>query len=552
MIIPWLGYWLALSALIGIAAAAIDRTRRLAHRSSRWVWALAIVACLVAPMLARAAQRARLWIFAAEPVAGLVVAARSAAPTADVVGPRRAMVRVRASASHGVADTMLLLVWLFASAVLGARLVLAMHRVRRMRGVWRASAMDGQAVLVSRDVGPAVAGFVHPAIVIPEWVLEAAPRDQRLILLHEREHLRAGDPIVLLAARAAVALMPWNVVAWWLAHRLRLAVELDCDARVLRDIPDVSAYGALLIEVGRRASSRRVVPLAALSDPPTFLERRISMLTTRRPRHTVLSAIAVVALTAIPAAAATVVPHPAVVRPTLAVSWHAHGARSDSISSEALQAMKVSMRNFMVAQEAYFSDNGKYAPSVESMGDARYKPEAGVTARLTWAGDNAYVLEVTDALAPGATCIVHVGWIPRTVWPATALEKKTAAEGRIVCDGDGIPSHAAWQFDVKNFMTVQLQDLILTQERARGATGTYPGDASKIAGNSFDPALHFTYLWADTASWAVKAVYDSIPGKSCVAWAGSRAWSNTHPRIYARTVAQRRFPGRGEVACDDF
>jgi hypothetical protein len=214
--------------------------------------------------------------------------------------------------------------------------------------------------------------------------------------------------------------------------------------------------------------------------------------------------------------------------------------------------MQVSMRNLMVAQEAYYSDFGKYAPSIEVMGAARYNPEAGVTIRLSWAGNYAYVVEASDALAPGATCILHIGWIPRSAWLTTAMETKSAPEGHIVCDGDGKPSHADWSFNVRNFMTIQLRDLVLTQERARGTTGTYPGDASKIAGNSFDSALHFTHLWADTASWAAKAVYDSIPGKSCVVWAGSRPVSSTHPRIFARTDAEHHFAARGQVACDDF
>ena len=31
----------------------------------------------------------------------------------------------------------------------------------------------------------------------------------------------------------AVVLMPWNLPLWWQWRRLRFAIEVDCDARVL-------------------------------------------------------------------------------------------------------------------------------------------------------------------------------------------------------------------------------------------------------------------------------------------------------------------------------
>jgi hypothetical protein len=149
--------------------------------------------------------------------------------------------------------------------------------------------------------------------------------------------------------------------------------------------------------------------------------------------------------------------------------------------------------------------------------------------------------------------MVHVGWIPRSAWPATALEKETASTGTIACDGDSQHPHGSWAEDVRGFMAHGLQALVLPQERARGATGTYPADATKIWSNRFDPALHFSYLWADTASWAAKAVYDSIPGKSCVVWAGSRPWTGSRrPRQIVQTDGQHRMAARGEVVCDDF
>ena len=541
MISSWMGYWLAASAVIGATAAVMAWVRRLAHRPVRWVWVASILASAFAPALARGAHLVR-GADAAGPVSASAASGTRAAPAKVGLGP--AVHLAARSASAAPWDTLLLGAWIVASAALAARLLLVIHRLCRMRKGWRQANVDGHPVLVSPDVGPAVAGFFRKDIVLPEWALSVSIGERRLMLLHEAEHVRARDPYLLLAALVSVTLMPWNVVLWWLARRLRLAIEVDCDQRVLRQIPDVSAYGALLIEVGRRASLRRVVPLAALSDPPTFLERRISVLTTHHPRSALLTAVAVVGLAAIPAAAATIAPQPASVHPTLIVPWRTGAAAPDSVAPEALRAMRTSLRKLMTAQEMHFSDHGAYTGDVAQL--SGFAVEPGVHVQFTWANDVAYVAAARDDRAPGATCVVHVGWIPRSAWLSTALEKKAGADGVIACDGDGREAHAVWEDNVPEFMKYQLHALVLPQERARGATGTYPGDASKIAGNRFDPALHFTYLWADTASWGVKAVYDSLPGKSCIVWAGSR------PRKLARTDAQHRFASPGEVVCDDF
>jgi TonB family protein len=99
------------------------------------------------------------------------------------------------------------------------------------------------------------------------------------MLLHEGEHVRAGDTRLVLAGLLLLAAAPWNIPLWWQFRRLREAIELDCDARVLKRAPDARRYGSLLLEVGRR----RTVPVmvVALADPPSFLERRIRLITTR-------------------------------------------------------------------------------------------------------------------------------------------------------------------------------------------------------------------------------------------------------------------------------
>ena len=110
------------------------------------------------------------------------------------------------------------------------------------------------------------------------------PGWRRLVVAHEREHVRAGDPALLALGLFGLALFPWNAALWWQVRRLRLAVEMDCDERVLRAHPDVAEYGELLIEVGRRASLAGAL-VAALSEPRSFLERRIRRMVSGRGRR---------------------------------------------------------------------------------------------------------------------------------------------------------------------------------------------------------------------------------------------------------------------------
>jgi len=80
----------------------------------------------------------------------------------------------------------------------------------------------------------------------------------------------------------ALVLAPWNPALWWQLRRLRLAVEMDCDARVLSRGHHAPDYGALLLQVGHR---RARLPLGApaLGEPASFLERRIRRMATTLP-----------------------------------------------------------------------------------------------------------------------------------------------------------------------------------------------------------------------------------------------------------------------------
>jgi TonB family protein len=104
------------------------------------------------------------------------------------------------------------------------------------------------------------------------------------VLRHEEEHRRARDPLLLFGAAVLVALMPWNPALWWCAHRLRLAVELDCDARVLAVHGRPERYGLLLMMMAQRRSAAATTLAPALTSPTSNLERRIIAMRRTAPR----------------------------------------------------------------------------------------------------------------------------------------------------------------------------------------------------------------------------------------------------------------------------
>jgi beta-lactamase regulating signal transducer with metallopeptidase domain len=316
MILSWMLYALLVSVLIAVAARGFEEVCGSARLPVRFVWVAALLATLalvaLAPLRGLMPESAVTGGVVEQPVPGSAGAVESAGDAAAGSGPLgAALASVREAAAWplraaapltGVPGGRVLgIVWLAGS--LGLLLVGTATALRytASRRQWPVREIAGTPVRVSPAAGPAVLGLMRPEIVVPGWLLSASPEEQRLVVLHEREHVSARDPLALTAGWLVVALVPWNPVLWWLLWRMRLAVELDCDARVLRAGVGRQAYGSVLIEMAGRGSG---LPLGApaLAGTPSNLERRlVAMTTTRRStraRPIALGALGAVALLA--------------------------------------------------------------------------------------------------------------------------------------------------------------------------------------------------------------------------------------------------------------
>jgi hypothetical protein len=349
MIARWMLYSLAVGALLSLGALAMERAMRAFALPQRWIWAAAMVGMLALPAAARWMPRAP------EPVPF-----RAGAPGDEGMPVRTAELADRGADSKpridvAALDRPLAIGWMGMTAASILALVAAWAVLERRRRGWRAVEVDGVPVLLSPATGPAVIGLFRSRIVLPRWVVADAPAEVRALLLeHEREHLRAGDPRLLALGLAVVALMPWNPAAWWTLRRLRLAVEVDCDARVLARRADVRAYGTLLLEVGRRGTGGRLLA-AAFSEPASFLERRIRIMTSPRVRRPWLRAAGFGAVALATVAAACEAPGPVQPAPA-SVSMQPLRTRTESVLAGVPSTARISRAEVEAAVRQHYPD----------------------------------------------------------------------------------------------------------------------------------------------------------------------------------------------------
>jgi bla regulator protein blaR1 len=190
-------------------------------------------------------------------------------------------------------DTSINRLWLAVSAVLllwGLANALRVWRVvslsRRERGAAGGPAtVDGIPVVVTDAIGPATVGLFRSRVLVPRWVLALPGAQRKYVLRHEEEHRRSHDARLLFVASLPLILMPWNLAMWWQLRRLCLAVEMDCDNRVVSGLGDATAYGELLLKVAQAASRGPRLQPALLGGVGT-LERRLTALLAPTPlRH---------------------------------------------------------------------------------------------------------------------------------------------------------------------------------------------------------------------------------------------------------------------------
>jgi beta-lactamase regulating signal transducer with metallopeptidase domain len=313
----WMLWSILFAAIVGIAALAVERAAAGFGAPRRHIWMTALVVSAFVPALLAIRRTEVTVVQAAAPSPVQPAVQDFDAPTTGSSGAiapappvaRPPVPRAHVTPSVITIDRLTLLLWIASSLTMAGVFGRSILQLHRQRGAWTDATVADTRVLLSSDEGPAVIGFTHPAIVFPRWALTLDRRAQEMMLRHESEHIRAGDPRMLLIACLIIIALPWHAGVWWLARRLRMAMELDCDARVIRSVGASREYGLMLLAVGERHTS--MFPLASsLASPRPLLERRIDAMSLPRPRRPLRAALPFIAVAMGATTAASRAPRP--------------------------------------------------------------------------------------------------------------------------------------------------------------------------------------------------------------------------------------------------
>lgn len=280
MILAIIGYGLVVGVLVGLAAWLVERAQLATGRPRKYAWMGGISAALLVPLLVMAVR---------QPGEGAVIRLTAITDTqvqgaARVTGIHETAASPGGEADRGTLNGLLAALWALASALLLLRYGFSAWHLERRSRHWRRARVDASLVHVAPDLGPAVFGWRRASIVFPDWLVQAPRIVQRLALAHEREHIAARDPQILAVATLLAALLPWNLPLIWMLRRMRFAMEVDCDTRVIRRGIDPNDYGLALLYVSER-QSRAPITAIALIERKSQLEQRIHFMFTTPRKH---------------------------------------------------------------------------------------------------------------------------------------------------------------------------------------------------------------------------------------------------------------------------
>jgi beta-lactamase regulating signal transducer with metallopeptidase domain len=116
---------------------------------------------------------------------------------------------------------------------------------------------------------------IGSAILLPADYTAWDREKLRIVVAHERSHIRQGDFYLQLLASLYTALVWFSPLGWWLKHELAELAEAISDRAGLEEAASRSAYAQILLEF---AAAPRRISIGVAMARPSSLSRRIERL----------------------------------------------------------------------------------------------------------------------------------------------------------------------------------------------------------------------------------------------------------------------------------
>ncbi len=177
--------------------------------------------------------------------------------------------------------------------IAGMLVFLLISWLRAKRSVRAAVRDESRAYLCDEVRTPFILGLFRPKIYLPSDITEET---KQCVLLHERAHIKRGDPWWKLLAFLILSVHWFNPLCWLAYILFCRDIESACDESVIWWMPknDVAAYSQALLDCGRR---HRIVSVSPLAFGETNVKNRVrSVLRYKRPlRWAIIASVVILA-----------------------------------------------------------------------------------------------------------------------------------------------------------------------------------------------------------------------------------------------------------------
>ncbi len=152
-------------------------------------------------------------------------------------------------------------------------------------------------IMTDKVKSPALFGYIHPRLLLPERILEKLDRDKlRYVFLHELAHQKRHDIAISWLITVLQAIHWFNPFVWLAFYQMRIDQEIACDAYVLSQLErdQSKRYARTLVGLLECFLENRHLPaLAGILESKSRIRRRIITIVQNRQYSKTLSFSAV-------------------------------------------------------------------------------------------------------------------------------------------------------------------------------------------------------------------------------------------------------------------